>query len=321
MSMWKECEGLQEELVKMRRELHQIPEFGLDLPETQKYVTDKLDELGIPYKCSGTDSSIIAEIKGGQPGKTVALRADMDALKITEANDVDYKSKHEGLMHACGHDNHITMLLGAAKVLNAHKAEIKGNVRLLFQTAEELSKGAEIMIKDGAMDGVDAVFGQHIGSIINKDIPAGKVIITPGCCMASFDRFVIHVKGTGCHGSTPEKGTDPITMASHIVINLQEIIAREVSAVKAAVVTIGYLAIDRQNQKLDAFYDPHHPAVLAMIRMAAENAHAEGKWIGICGELGADLELTEEFLSMGLDELSVSPAMVLPLRKKIRESK
>ena len=127
MSMWKECEGLQEELVKMRRELHQIPEFGLDLPETQKYVTDKLDELGIPYKCSGTDSSIIAEIKGGQPGKTVALRADMDALKITEANDVDYKSKHEGLMHACGHDNHIAMLLGAAKVLNAHKAEIKGN--------------------------------------------------------------------------------------------------------------------------------------------------------------------------------------------------
>ena len=228
MSMWKECEGLQEELVKMRRELHQIPEFGLDLPETQKYVTDKLDELGIPYKCSGTDSSIIAEIKGGQPGKTVALRADMDALKITEANDVDYKSKHEGLMHACGHDNHITMLLGAAKVLNAHKAEIKGNVRLLFQTAEELSKGAEIMIKDGAMDGVDAVFGQHIGSIINKDIPAGKVIITPGCCMASFDRFVIHVKGTGCHGSTPEKGTDPITMASHIVINLQEIIPSEV---------------------------------------------------------------------------------------------
>lgn len=240
MSMWKECEGLQEELVKIRRELHQIPEFGFDLPETQKYVTDKLDELGIPYKCSGTDSSIIAEIKGGQPGKTVALRADMDALKITEANDVDYKSKHEGLMHACGHDNHIAMLLGAAKVLNAHKAEIKGNVRLLFQTAEELSKGAEIMIKDGAMDGVDAVFGQHIGSIINKDIPAGKVIVTPGCCMASFDRFVIHVKGTGCHGSTPEKGTDPITMASHIVINLQEIIAREVSAVKAAVVTIGY---------------------------------------------------------------------------------
>ena len=108
------------------------------------------------------------------------------------------------------------------KFLNAHKAEIKGNVRLLFQTAEELSKGAEIMIKDGAMDGVDAVFGQHIGSLINKEIPAGKVIINPGCCMASFDRFVIKVNGTGCHGSTPEKGIDPVNIASHIVIALQE---------------------------------------------------------------------------------------------------
>ena len=179
--------------------------------------------------------------------QVLAFRFDIDALPVTECENMDhfpekqgFRSICPGYMHACGHDNHIAMLLGAAKVLNAHKAEIKGNVRLLFQTAEELSKGAEIMIKDGAMDGVDAVFGQHIGSIINKDIPAGKVIVTPGCCMASFDRFVIHVKGTGCHGSTPEKGTDPITMASHIVINLQEIIAREVSAVKAAVVTIGY---------------------------------------------------------------------------------
>lgn len=238
MSMWKECENLQNELVKMRRELHQIPEFGKILPETQKYVLNVLDNLGIPYKCSNVDSSIIAEIKGGQPGKTVALRADMDALKIQEENDVDYKSRHEGLMHACGHDTHITMLLGAAKILNEHKAELKGTVRLLFQTAEELAKGAEIMIADGAMDGVDAVFGQHIGTIINKEFPTGNIIITPGCCMASFDRFAVTIKGHGCHGSTPEKGVDPINIASHIVISLEEIIAREVSATKPSVVTV-----------------------------------------------------------------------------------
>lgn len=241
MSMWRECEQLQDELVKMRRELHQIPEFGLNLPETQKYVITELEKLEIPYKCSETDSSIIAEIKGGKPGKTVALRTDMDALKITEANEVDYKSTHEGLMHACGHDAHITMLLGAAKVLAAHKEEIKGAVRLLFQTGEELSKGAQIMIADGALDGVDAIFGQHIGNLINKDIAAGKIIINPGCCMASFDRFVIKVNGIGCHGSTPEKGTDPVNIASHIIIALQEIIAREVCATKAAVATIGMI--------------------------------------------------------------------------------
>ena len=109
MSMWKECEGLQEELVKMRRELHQIPEFGLDLPETQKYVTDKLDELGIPYKCSGTDSSIIAEIKGGQPGKTVALRADMDALPMPEESGEEFACPTGKEAHTCGHDFHAAM--------------------------------------------------------------------------------------------------------------------------------------------------------------------------------------------------------------------
>lgn len=239
MNMWKECEALQDELVKMRRELHQIPEIGTMLPKTQQYVIKELDRLGIPYRCSGKDSSIIADITGGRPGKTIALRADMDALTIQEANEVDYISTHEGCMHACGHDAHTAMLLGAARVLCGHKDELCGNVRLLFQTAEELSKGALIMIEDGAMDGVDAVFGQHIGTIIDKAAPAGTIIAVPGCCMASFDRFVIRVTGKGCHGSSPEKGIDPVNIASHIVISLEAIIAREVAATKAAVTTIG----------------------------------------------------------------------------------
>lgn len=239
--MWEKCKGLQEELVSMRRELHQIPETGGDLPKTKAYIMGKLKEMGIPFVENATDSGLVATIEGGKPGKTLALRADMDALPITEENDVPYRSKHEGKMHACGHDTHVTMLLGAAKVLNENKENIHGNVKLLFQTDEEGSRGAERLCAEGHLNGVDAIFGTHIGTIISKDIPAGTVISTPGCCMASFDKFVIKVKGFGCHGSTPEKGVDPINIASHIVINLQEVVAREIAAVKPAVLTIGHI--------------------------------------------------------------------------------
>ena len=237
--MWEECKKLQEELVRMRRELHQIPEVGDVLPETRSYVEGKLKEYGIPLTENSHDSGLIAVIKGGKPGKTLALRADMDALPITEENEVDYKSRHKGAMHACGHDTHMAMLLGAAKVLNEHKDELCGNVKLFFQTNEEGSRGAERMVNDGCMDDVDAVFGTHIGCILSKDLPSGTVVAVPGCCMASFDKFVIKVKGIGCHGSTPEKGVDPINIAAHIVINLQEVLAREIAAVKPAVLTIG----------------------------------------------------------------------------------
>lgn len=237
--MWKDCKDLQEELVAMRRELHQIPELGLDLPQTAAFVTAKLDEYGVPYVLSDKDSSIIATIEGGQPGKTVALRADMDALPITEETGVEYASRHPGCMHACGHDAHTSMLLGAAKVLKAHQQELRGTVRLLFQTAEEIAKGAPVMVENGAVDGVDAVFGTHIGTIIDKTIPTGTFIITPGSSMASFDRFIVRVQGNGCHGSTPEKGVDPVNIAAHIVLALQAINAREFNACVPVVVTIG----------------------------------------------------------------------------------
>ena len=237
--MWNECKDLQNYIVKLRRDLHQIPEVGLNLPKTAEYVANVLDELAIPYVKSQKDSSIIATIQGGKPGKTLALRADMDALPILEDTGVCYASKHEGCMHACGHDTHMAMLLGAAKVLKAHQAELHGTVRLLFQTAEELAMGAEIVVEEGGVDNVDAVFGTHIGTIIDKTIPSGTVIVTPGCCMASFDKFIVKVKGVGCHGSTPEKGVDPVNIAAHIVLSLQAINSREFSATCPVVLTIG----------------------------------------------------------------------------------
>lgn len=239
--MWEICKDLQDEIVTMRRDLHQIPEIGGDLPETKAYVMKKLTEMGIPFTENKSDSGLMAEIQGGKPGKTIALRADMDALPIQEANEVEYISRHEGIMHACGHDAHTAMLLGAARVLSENKDRIPGTVRLLFQTDEEGSRGAERTIKEGGIQGADAVFGTHIGTILSKDIPSGTMVCTPGCCMASFDKFVIRVKGNGCHGSTPEKGVDPINIASHIVINLQEIVAREIAATKPAVLTIGHM--------------------------------------------------------------------------------
>ena len=237
--MWEKCKDIQQELVTIRRDLHKIPEFGSCLPKSKAYIVAKLEEMGIPYVENQGDSGVIATIKGEKEGKTIAFRADFDALKIKETNDVDYISEHEGLMHACGHDAHATMLLGAAKVLNENKEHLAGTVKLIFQADEENSTGALCAIKEGCLDGVDAIFGTHIGSIISRDIPVGKVIITPGRVMASNDKFVIRVKGYGCHGSTPEKGVDPINIGAHIVLNLQEVITREIAAVRPCVMTVG----------------------------------------------------------------------------------
>ncbi|MDO4786394.1 MAG: amidohydrolase [Fretibacterium sp.] len=242
MSMWEKCKELQDYIVGIRRDLHQIPEVGTDLPKTQAMIAAELDKLGIAYRKNKGDSGIIGTIEGGKPGKTILLRADIDALPITEQTGLPFASKHQGCMHACGHDTHAAMLLGALRVLNEHKDELSGNVKFVFQTGEEICKGARIAIQEGVMDGVDAVFGIHIGSILGPDVPAGTLIAVPGCCMASFDRFILKVHGIGCHGSTPEKGVDPITIASNIVLSLQEVIAREIAAPKAAVLTIGKIA-------------------------------------------------------------------------------
>ncbi|WZL72936.1 M20 family metallopeptidase [Clostridiaceae bacterium 35-E11] len=221
-------------VIDLRREFHMHPEPSWKEERTSQRVKEELEKMGIPFSpVAGT--GVVATIKGNQEGKTIALRADMDALQVKECNEVPYKSQNEGIMHACGHDGHTAMLLGAAQVLNACKDEIKGTVKLFFQPAEELAQGAKKMIEEGVMEGVDGVFGIHLWS----DIPAGTVSVEEGPRMASADMFTIRVKGKGGHGSLPHQGVDAVVAASAIVMNLQSVVSREISPLESAVVSVG----------------------------------------------------------------------------------
>lgn len=237
--MWKQCETLQDTIVSFRRDLHRIPEVGTQLPLTQAYIRKVLDSWGLSYTLSATHSTLWGDIVGGLPGKTVLLRADMDALPIQEATGLPFASRNPGKMHACGHDAHAAMLLGAIRVLLDNRAQLRGRVRFLFQADEESVSGAKFAVAEGATEGVDAAFGCHIGNLMGPDIPSGALAVKAGNVMASADCIYLTVRGRGCHGSTPEKGVDPITIASHIVINLQEILAREISATQSAALTMG----------------------------------------------------------------------------------
>ena len=223
-------------VIKLRREFHENPEKSMEEVRTSKRVKEELDKIGIPYVSAG-GTGVIATIKGANPGKTVALRGDMDALQVVECTDVEYKSKNEGLMHACGHDGHTSMLLGAAKVLNDIKDSINGTVKLFFQPGEEVGKGARAMIQDGAMEGVDSVFGINLWT----DVESGNISVEEGPRMASADFFKITVKGRGGHGSLPHQGVDAVLASSAIVMNLQSMVSREVSPLEPLVVSVGVL--------------------------------------------------------------------------------
>ena len=225
-------------VINLRREFHKYPEASLHEYKTISKIGEELDKLLIPYKRIA-DTGIIAEIKGNTPGKTVALRADIDALPVKELTECEYRSENDGFMHACGHDCHISMLLGTAMILSEMKNELNGTVKLIFQPAEEITLGAKKMIQAGALDGVDGVFGIHVWS----DIEHGFVCIQEGPLMASSDFFTINVHGKGGHGSAPHQGVDAVISSSAIVMNLQSIVSRELSPLEPAVVSVGSLNV------------------------------------------------------------------------------
>ena len=234
----RQAQEIKNDLITYRRTMHNNPEVGAELPQTKAYVMNKLREFGYEPK-EICESGIVATIEGNKPGKTFLLRADMDALPMVEATECDFKSTN-GCMHSCGHDMHTAMLLGAARLLKQNQDKIEGTVKLAFQPDEEGFTGAKKMIKAGVLENpkVDAAMAMHVHS----GTPSNVVLYGLGTSIAGCNRFRIVVNGRGCHGAMPETGVDPINIAAHIYISLQEIISREISATKPAVVTIGKFA-------------------------------------------------------------------------------
>lgn len=234
----QEVKKIEEDIINWRRELHQIPEIGLDLPKTAKFIMDELDNMNIEYHTLVNGNAIVGLIKGKEEGKTMGLRADTDALPVKEKTGLEFASNN-GCMHACGHDGHTAILLGVAKVLNENKDKFKGNIKLLFQPGEEYPGGAKPMIEEGALENpkVDAVMGLHLGNL-GKEIPKGKIGVSYGIMMAAVDVMYIKINGKGSHGAYPHQSIDPIVTASEIVLALQTIISREVDPVEPAVVSV-----------------------------------------------------------------------------------
>lgn len=233
----KKARDIKGELIKIRRDIHSHPEIGLNEYRTSNLVEKKLEELGLEVEANVGKTGVVGLLRGKNEGKTVLLRADMDCLKLVESNDIEYKSLNPGFMHACGHDAHTAWLLGAAEILVGFKNEMHGNVKFVFQPAEESSFGAKRMINEGVLEDphVDAAFGAHVWPYIES----GTVGIKYGAIMAASDTFKLTIIGKGGHGAHPHKCIDPIVIACQVVMSLQNIISRKKDPLEPAVITVG----------------------------------------------------------------------------------
>jgi amidohydrolase len=239
-----EIEKVRAEVVKIRRFIHMNPELGNREVETARLIASRLEPLGFEVRTGVAKTGVVAVLRGGQPGPAIAVRADMDALPVQEATGLPYKSLNPGVMHACGHDVHSSVVLGTALVLNALKADLKGSVTFLFQPAEEGAPegeegGADLMVREGALDDppVSAVFGFHVWPA-----PLGQVLFAPGNVTAAADSFDIVVKGRSAHAARPQEGLDAVVIAAEIVNALQTIVSRAADPTDPAVLTVGTIA-------------------------------------------------------------------------------
>ncbi|HMS14828.1 MAG TPA: M20 family metallopeptidase [Microthrixaceae bacterium] len=230
--------SIEGEIVDLRRAIHRDPELGTDNPRTQARIVEALGGLGLEASTGRAITSVVADLVGGTGGPTILLRADTDALPMTEESGESFTSEHADRAHACGHDAHVAMLVGAARVLAGERERLAGRIRFMFQPGEEGFGGAATMIEEGVLDGVDAAFALHI----SPNVPTGLVAGRPGPLLASTDDFEIVVRGRGGHASTPHFGNDPIPVACEIVTAMQTFVTRRVEAFNPAVVTVGRIA-------------------------------------------------------------------------------
>ena len=232
-----EIESLKDLIISTRRDIHQHPELAFDEHRTSKLVAERLKSLGIEVQTGVGKTGVIGTLKGGNDGRTIALRADMDALPMQETSDISYKSKNDGIMHACGHDGHTAMLLGTAEALSKKAEKLNGTVKFFFQSAEEGYGGAQYMIEDGALKNVDEVYGIHLWNYQKY----GTVGVKPGPIMAAADIFAITIHGKGGHGAAPQGTKDAVVIAAHLIQTLQTIVSRNTNPIESTVVTVGQI--------------------------------------------------------------------------------
>lgn len=232
---FNEVHSIENKIIAMRRQLHMYPELDFDLPRTCELVEKKLNEYGIKVYKNYGKSSIVGILEGKNSDKVIALRADMDALPIHEENEIEYKSRIDGQMHACGHDAHTAMLLGAAKVLSKYKDEINGTIKFVFQASEEgTESGAKLMVEDNVMEGVDAIYSIHVFPMLNT----GTVGIVKDKAFASTDEFVIEFTGRGGHSSMPHTAINPVSLACKFVNDIQYIKNNKIDSTEPCVLTV-----------------------------------------------------------------------------------
>ncbi|GAC1663244.1 MAG: M20 family metallopeptidase [Candidatus Limnocylindrales bacterium] len=262
------------DVVAIRRRIHQHPEIGLDLPATQGVILEELARIGIEGHCGSALSSVVAVIAGGRPGPTILLRADMDALPLVEDSGLAYASQVDGAMHACGHDTHVAMLLGAARLLHERRGALPGNVVLMFQPGEEGLGGARAMLDEGLLDAATRIGGVRADAALAIHIetmfPAGEIHVRPGPQMAATDTIRITVDGRGGHASAPHLAVDPIAIAAEIVLALQVMVTRRVDIFDPAVVTIAQITAGTTNNII-----PESASLLGTIRTLSEAARAD----------------------------------------------
>ncbi|WP_231724061.1 M20 metallopeptidase family protein [Oceanivirga salmonicida] len=299
MDTLKEVKKIEDYIINTRRKIHQNPELSSNEFETQAFIMQELKKFGIESKKIGT-SSVAASIFGNKAGKTVLLRADIDALPIIEQSNVEYKSKNEGKMHACGHDAHTSMLLAAAKILSENKHLFCGEVRLIFQEAEETFTGAKKVVKDGIMEGVDAAFGLH-----GMPIPVGSYNMSSGYKMAGCDTIYVNFEGVSGHGSSPHLAKDTIHPACVFVTELQNIVTKFVDSQDPLVLSVGKFVggtkanIIAKYTKLEITMRYFNSEIRKRVH---ELIQKRAKSIELAYEIKVDVEIEESTISMYNDE-------------------